>query len=188
MNEKTLQDINRLANAGFLFPLRSYPSAAQLLSVLNLPLTDISYWQTTSPLGAVADLLVRFKWTSVSVISQSKQTLLSFSKIASERNICIVAQSVFSPINRLFCCALQFSPPNNLYNMLFCRTKDMTIRAVRRSKRSGSKIYVLIGSSEFLLSVLPHFEASNSSGVSAKFVLLAADNWYSNFSQGKVKK
>lgn len=60
----------------------------------------------------------------------------------------------------------------------------MTIRAVRRSKRSGSKIYVLIGSSEFLLNILPHFEVSNTSSPPMKYVLLAADNWNSNFSQG----
>lgn len=59
------------------------------------------------------------------------------------------------------------------------------MRAVRRSKRSGSKVYVLIGSSEFLLNVLPYF---NSNGTStdppAKFVLVAADSWNSNFSRG----
>ena len=60
----------------------------------------------------------------------------------------------------------------------------MTIRAVRRSKRSGSKVYVLIGSSEFLLTVLPHFQANNSSGPLSKYVLVAEDNWNSNFSEG----
>lgn len=85
---------------GFLFSLRSYPAAVQLLTVLNLPFSDISYWQTTSPLDAVADLLIRLKWSSIAVISQSKQTLTLFSKKASDRNICIVAQSVLSPINR----------------------------------------------------------------------------------------
>lgn len=89
-----------LALLGFLFPVRSYPSAVQLLSVLNLPATDISYWQTTSPLDAVSDLLVRLQWSSIAVISQSKQALLTFSKKASERSICIVAQTVLSPINR----------------------------------------------------------------------------------------
>lgn len=85
---------------GFLFPIRSYPAAAQLLSVLNLPATDISFWQTTSPLDAVSDLLVRLRWSSIAVISQSKPALLTFSKKASERSICIVAQTVLSPINR----------------------------------------------------------------------------------------
>lgn len=85
---------------GFLFPIRSYPAAAQLLSVLNLPATDISFWQTTSPLDAVSDLLIRLRWSSIAVISQSKPALLTFSKKASERSICIVAQTVLSPINR----------------------------------------------------------------------------------------
>lgn len=61
----------------------------------------------------------------------------------------------------------------------------MTVRAVRRSKRSGSKVYLLIGSSEFLLAVLPHFQASNNTtGPQYKYVLVAADNWNSNFTQG----
>ena len=86
---------------GFLLPIRSYPAAVQLLTVLNLPATDISYWQTTSPLDAVSDLLVRLRiGSSIAVISQSKQALLTFSKKASERSICIVAQTVLSPINR----------------------------------------------------------------------------------------
>lgn len=85
---------------GFLFPIRSYPAAAQLLNVLNLPATDISFWQTTSPLDAVSDLLIRLRWSSIAVISQSKPALLTFSKKASERSICIVAQTVLSPINR----------------------------------------------------------------------------------------
>ena len=85
---------------GFLFPIRSYPAAAQLLTVLNLPATDISFWQTTSPLDAVSDLLIRLRWSSIAVISQSKQALLTFSKKASDRSICIVAQTVLSPINR----------------------------------------------------------------------------------------
>lgn len=62
----------------------------------------------------------------------------------------------------------------------------MTVRAVRRSKRSGSKVYVLIGSSEFLLNVLPYFNVNGtSSNPPAKFVLVAADNWNSNFSAGE---
>ena len=60
----------------------------------------------------------------------------------------------------------------------------MTIRAVRRSKRSGSKVYLLIGSSEFLLAVLPHFQANNTVGSPSKYVLVAADNWNSNFTEG----
>lgn len=65
------------------------------------------------------------------------------------------------------------------------RTKEITIRAVRRSKRSGSKVYVLIGSSEFLLNILPYFQANNSSSSSpAKYVLVAADSWNSNFTEG----
>ncbi|XP_032778163.2 uncharacterized protein LOC116916942 isoform X1 [Daphnia magna] len=148
---------------GFLFPVRSYPSAVQLLSVLNLPATDISYWQTTSPLDAVSDLLVRLRWSSIAVISQSKQALLSFSKKAGERSICIVAQTVLSPINS--------------------RTKEMSVRAVRRSKRSGSKVYLLIGSSEFLLAVLPYFQANSTTGSHYKYVLVAADNWNSNFTE-----
>lgn len=64
----------------------------------------------------------------------------------------------------------------------------MTVRAVRRSKRSGSKVYVLIGSSEFLLTILPHFQANNATGTSsAKYVLLAADSWNSNFTEGILK-
>lgn len=89
-----------MAKLGFLFPMHSYPSVEQLMNVFNLPVTDISYWQATSPLDAVMELLIRLKWTSVAVVSQSKQTLLNFSKVASNRNICIVAQSVLSPIYR----------------------------------------------------------------------------------------
>ncbi|EFX79281.1 hypothetical protein DAPPUDRAFT_319707 [Daphnia pulex] len=151
---------------GFLFPIRSYPAAAQLLSVLNLPATDISFWQTTSPLDAVSDLLIRLRWSSIAVISQSKPALLTFSKKASERSICIVAQTVLSPINRQA-----------------IKTKEMTVRAVRRSKRSGSKVYLLIGSSEFLLAVLPHFQANSTNTNSSKYVLVAADNWNSNFTE-----
>lgn len=106
-NSRFLLEISFLTNSqvsftllGFLFPIRSYPAAAQLLSVLNLPATDISFWQTTSPLDAVSDLLVRLRWSSIAVISQSKPALLTFSKKASERSICIVAQTVLSPINR----------------------------------------------------------------------------------------
>lgn len=64
------------------------------------------------------------------------------------------------------------------------RTKEMSVRAVRRSKRSGSKVYLLIGSSEFLLAVLPYFQANNTTGSHYKYVLVAADNWNSNFTEG----
>ena len=93
---------------GFLFPIRSYPSVEQLITFMNLPATDISYWQAMSPLDAVTHLLLRLRWSSVAVISQSKQTLLLFSKKASNRNICIVAQSVLSPINRYLSVDLYF--------------------------------------------------------------------------------
>ena len=62
------------------------------------------------------------------------------------------------------------------------RTKDMTVRVVRRTKRSGSKVYVLVGSSEFLLSVLPYFHSNSTPAL--KYVLVATDNWSSNFSYG----
>ncbi|EFX63209.1 hypothetical protein DAPPUDRAFT_119420 [Daphnia pulex] len=84
---------------GFLFPIRSYPAAAQLLSVLNLPATDISFWQTTSPLDAVSDLLIRLRWSSIAVI------------------------------------------------------------------------------------ILPHFQANSTNTNSSKYVLVAADNWNSNFTE-----
>ena len=58
----------------------------------------------------------------------------------------------------------------------------MTVRVVRRTKRSGSKVYVLMGSSEFLLSVLPYFQSNSTP--SLKYVLVATDNWSSNFSYG----
>ena len=61
----------------------------------------------------------------------------------------------------------------------------MTVRVVRRTKRSGSKVYVLIGSSEFLLSVLPYFQSNPTSAL--KYVLVAADNWSANFSYGIVR-
>ena len=67
----------------------------------------------------------------------------------------------------------------------YARTKETTVRAVRRSKRSGSKIYVLIGSSEFLLHVLPFFQANTSNNAPSKYVLVAADSWFGNFSKGK---
>ena len=64
------------------------------------------------------------------------------------------------------------------------RAKETTVRVVRRSKRSGSKVYVLIGSAEFLVNLIPYFQ-SNGTASSTKYVLIATDSWNANLTQGK---
>jgi hypothetical protein len=87
-------------SVGFMYQQRSYPALNPLTTVLNAPVTDISQWQGSSPMSAVVDLLSNLKWSSVAVVSQSKQILASFYRKASDKDICIVAQSVLPPNNK----------------------------------------------------------------------------------------
>lgn len=81
---------------GFIYSHRSFPALAPLTAALNTPVTDVSQWQSSSPMTAVANLLSSLKWSSVAVVSQSKKLLSSFYRSASNSHVCIVTQTVLS--------------------------------------------------------------------------------------------